>query len=156
MRRTILSLVLVCAVFFGSCPAAFAAGGDAYVDHGQNIVAPLSTNWFSGGTGTLNTISGRESEHDPISSGSVPDRAGVTDVEVRVTVSRGSIPFYLTVISPDGESASRYVSASTTLSFDEFDTLNPKGTWYIYICNDGELFTDVSTASARMTVTYSY
>lgn len=156
MRKTILSLVLVCAVFFSSCPAAFAAGTDAYVESGQSIVVPLSTNWFSGGTGTLNSISGRESEHDPISSGSVPAGAGVTDVEVRVTVSRGSIPFYLTVISPDGESASRYVSGSTTLSFDEFDTLNPKGTWYIYICNDGELFTDVSTASARMTVTYSY
>ena len=97
-----------------------------------------------------------QSQHDPISSGSVPDRAGVTDVEVRVTVSRGSIPFYLTVVSPEGKYASRYVSGSTTLSFDEFDTLDPEGTWYIYICNDGELFTDVSTASARMTVTYSY
>ncbi len=83
----------MCAVFFGSCPAAFAAGGDAYVESGQNVVVPLSTNWFSG--------SGR-------------------------------------------------------VTFDEFEGKNPYGTWYIYIKNTGSGFTDVSTASARMTVNYSY
>lgn len=155
MRKKVLSLFVACVMVLSLCPAAFAA--DVLVtEEANSAIAPLSTNWFSGGTGTLNTIAGRESEYDPVSSGSVPDGAGVTDVEVRVTVSRGSIPFYLTVVAPDGESASRYVSGSTTLSFDEFNNLNPEGTWYIYICNDGEMFTDVSTASARMTVTYSY
>lgn len=156
MRKTILSLVLVCAVFFGSCPAAFAAGTDAYVESEQSIVVPLSTNWFSGGTGTLNSISGRESAHDPVSSGSIPDGARVTEVEVSVTVSRGSIPFYLIVKEPNGETAQRYISGNGGVTFDEFEGKNPYGTWYIYIKNTGSGFTDVSTASARMTVNYSY
>ena len=44
----------------------------------------------------------------------------VTDVEVHVTVSRGSMPFYLVVVSPDGREASKYISGSTTVHFDEF------------------------------------
>ena len=157
MRKKLLSLISACIVVVSLCPAAFAADEGAMTNP-SNLIAPLATNWFSAGTGTLNTISGRESEHDPISSGSVPTNAQVTDVEVSVTVSRGSIPFYLVVEAPNGVSAERYISESGRVSFDEFAEygIDPEGTWYIYIYNEGSGFTDVSTASARMTVTYSY
>lgn len=83
-----------------------AAAGSASAGEPGGVAVPLSSKWFSGGTGTLNSISGRESEHDLVSSGSVPDGAEVTKVEVSVTVSRGSIPFSLVVVSPMAEQPS--------------------------------------------------
>ena len=159
MKRKILSAVLACLMLCGMmAPAALAAEAAPAPDEVVSAAAPRASNWFSGGTGTLNTMGGKPSKYDPVSSGSVPAGALVTNVEVSVTVSRGSIPFYLVVVAPSGEKAERYISASGRVEFDEFSKvdINPKGTWTIYIYNTGVSFTDVSTASARMTVTYSY
>ena len=158
MRKKILALVIACTMMFTMSVTAFAASPD---NHSQDIqlqksVTARASNYFSGGTGTLNTMAGSESKHDPISSGSVPYNATVTDVEVHVTVSRGSIPFYLVVVSPTGQKASRYIGTSQTLHFDEFNDISPDGKWFIYIYNTGSQFTDVSTANARMTVRYNY
>ena len=77
-------------------------------------------------------------------------------MELNVTVSRGSIPFYIVVESPNGYQAERYISTSGKVEFDEFNDFYPKGTWKIYIYNRGSAFTDVSTATARITVNYGY
>lgn len=92
MRKKVLALVIACTMMFTMSVTVFAASPD---NHSQDIqlqksVTVRASNYFSGGTGTLNTMAGSESKHDPISSGSVPYNATVTDVEVHVTVSRGS------------------------------------------------------------------
>lgn len=138
------------------CPMAFATSQSSYDSEVAGVVSQRASNYFTGGTGSLNTMAGKPYKHDPISSGSISFEAAVTDVEVHVTISRGSMPFYLVVESPYGEVESRYVSASTVLHFDEFNSIAPQGTWYIYIYNTGSVFTDVSTASARMKVYYDY
>ena len=55
----------------------------------QESATARASNYFSGGTGMLNTMAGKPSKLDPVSSGSVPDKASVTDVELHVTVSSG-------------------------------------------------------------------
>lgn len=78
-------------------------------------------------------------------------------MNLNVTVSQNSVPFYIVVKAPSGESAKEYISSSTTVTFtDEFEELNPKGTWNVYIYNTGTTFYDASTATARMTVNYQY
>lgn len=99
---------------------------------------------------------GSQSKIFNASSGSISANARVTNVELNVTVSRGSIPFYIVVESPNGYQAERYISTSGKVEFDEFNDFYPKGTWKIYIYNRGSAFTDVSTATARITVNYGY
>lgn len=158
MGKKLLALVAVCAMMFTMSTTALAAAPDdaAQEVQVQESVVARATNYFTGGTGTLNTMAGKPSKLDPVSSGSVPDKSSVTDVEVHVSVSRGSIPFYLVVTAPDGTWAERYVGATTTLKFDEFKDCSPSGKWFIQIYNTGSVFTDVSTATARMTVWYNY
>lgn len=158
MGKKLLALVAVCAMMFTMSTTALAVAPDdaAQEVQVQESVVARATNYFTGGTGTLNTMAGKPSKLDPVSSGSVPDKSSVTDVEVHVSVSRGSIPFYLVVTAPDGTWAERYVGATTTLKFDEFKDCSPSGKWFIQIYNTGSVFTDVSTATARMTVWYNY
>ena len=158
MGKKLLALVAVCAMMFTMSTTALAVAPDdaAQEVQVQESVVARATNYFTGGTGTLNTMAGKPSKLDPVSSGSVPDKSSVTDVEVHVSVSRGSIPFYLVVTAPDGTWAERYVGATTTLKFDEFKDCSPSGKWFIQIYNTGSAFTDVSTATARMTVWYNY
>lgn len=158
MGKKLLALVAVCAMMFTMSTTALAAAPDdaAQEVQVQESVVARASNYFTGGTGTLNTMAGNPSKLDPVSSGSVPDNSSVTNVEVHVSVSRGSMPFYLVVVSPDGYQAERYVSATTTLNFDEFNGKDPYGKWFIYIYNMGSAFVDVSTATARMTVQYNY
>lgn len=158
MGKKFLALVAACAMMFTMSATAFAASPD---DASQEVqvqesVTARASNYFSGGTGTLNTMAGKPSKRDPISSGSISFDNAVTDVEVHVTVSRGSMPFYLVVVSPDGREASKYISGSTTVHFDEFNGKKAQGRWFIYIYNTGSQFTDVSTATARMKVSYDY
>lgn len=124
----------------------------------ENMVSPmyLHNDYFTGGTGTMNSIAGSQSKIFNSSSGSISANARVTNVELNVTVSRGSIPFYIVVESPNGYQAERYISTSGKVEFDEFNDFYPKGTWKIYIYNRGSAFTDVSTATARITVNYGY
>lgn len=124
----------------------------------ENMISPmyLYNDYFTGGTGTMNSMAGSHSKIFNASSGSISTNARVTNVELNVTVSRGSIPFYIVVESPNGYQAERYISTSGKVEFDEFNDFYPKGTWKIYIYNRGSAFTDVSTATARITVNYGY
>lgn len=119
----------------------------------DNGVMPLSTNYFTGSTSRMNSLNGVMSGMSKISSGSISvGNPSVTSVSLNVTVSSGSSSFYLYVVSPSGKSASKLVRSSGTVTFSEFNGEDPTGSWYVYIITTGT----VSTATARMTVNYSY
>lgn len=75
----------------------------------------------------------------------------MSGVKVNATVSLGSDSFHLYVKHPSGVTAYRLVG-NTLPSFTECNGLHPDGTWQIYIVTTG----NVSTATARMTVNYTY
>ena len=154
MKKRITLLCLIILMLCAMCgTSVFAAELPS-----ENMVSPmyLHNDYFTGGTGTMNSIAGSQSKIFNSSSGSISANARVTNVELNVTVSRGSIPFYIVVESPNGYQAERYISTSGKVEFDEFNDFYPKGTWKIYIYNRGSAFTDVSTATARITVNYGY
>ena len=154
MKKRITSICLIILMLCAMCgTSVFAAELPS-----ENMVSPmyLHNDYFTGGTGTMNSIAGSQSKIFNSSSGSISANARVTNVELNVTVSRGSIPFYIVVESPNGYQAERYISTSGKVEFDEFNDFYPKGTWKIYIYNRGSAFTDVSTATARITVNYGY
>lgn len=154
MKKRIMSLglavLMLCSMMSVS---AFAA-----VPTAEDMVDPayIYNDYFTGGTGTMNSMAGTQSRIFTASSGGISDNARVTSVELNVTVSRGSIPFYIVVVDPNGAWAEQYVSVSGRLVFDDFNGRYPEGTWQIYIYNEGSAFTDVSTASAGITVYYGY
>lgn len=112
-----------------------------------------STNYFTGSTVKLNSLNGTSSTISTISSGSVlGTNPKVTSVKLNVTVSSGSAPFYLYVEDPNGNVDYTTVSRSGSVSFSSFNGVRPNGKWKVYIVTKGT----VSTATARMTVNYSY
>lgn len=64
-----------------------------------------ASNYFTGSTGTMNSLFGNPSASRNISSGSIPGNASVSSVKVNVNVSSGSDSFYLYVKHPSGYSA---------------------------------------------------
>ena len=60
-------------------------------------ISAYSSNYFSGITGKMNSLNGKQSRVFNISSGSIDTTAKVTNVTVNVTVSSGSSPFYLLI-----------------------------------------------------------
>ena len=123
------------------------------VDYGTaNHAYSISSNYFSGSTGTMNSFQGNQSRIFNISSGSVSDNAEVSDIELRVTVSSGSSPFYIVVKEPNGDFEQYKVTSSTTLDITDFENYKAKGTWQVYITGSSL----VSTATARMIVNYTY
>lgn len=165
MKKRILSLILACTMVFSVlCVSAAAAEPSTESGASSSVAVPnyLYNDYFTGGTGILNTIAGNISKIDPVSSGSLSVNAKVTSVELRVAVSKGSTDFYLGVISPKGTVVETYVIGSYTnsvtryITLDDFNGEDPYGTWYIYIYNTGTAFTDVATATVNMTVRYGY
>lgn len=165
MKKRILSLILACTMVFPVlCVSATAAEPSTESGAFSGVAVPnyLYNDYFTGGTGILNTIAGNMSKIDPISSGSVSENAKVTSVELKVSVSKGSTGFYLVVTSPKKTVAKTYVEGSFTnsvtryITLDDFNGENPSGTWYIYIYNTGTSFLDVATATVYMTVRYGY
>jgi len=154
MKKRIMSLglavLMLCSMMSVSAFAAAPATEDM-VDP-----AYIFNDYFVGGTGTMNSMAGTQSRIFTASSGGISPNARVTSVELNVTVSNGSIPFYIVVQAPNGFYAERYIRSSCEVVFDEFNDMYPKGTWQIYIYNEGSVFTDVSTASAGITVNYGY
>ena len=78
--------------------------------------------------------------------------AEVTKVTLNVTVSSGSSGFYIFVECPDGTYAERYVSRSGQITITDLNGHLAYGKWKISIMSVGQ----VSTATARMRVDYSY
>lgn len=112
-----------------------------------------ATNYFTGSTVKMNSLYRNKSAISNISSGSVlGTNPQVTSVSLNVTVSSGSDSFKLYVEDPSGYGGYTTISKSGTVKFSDFNGRNPKGTWKVYIVTNGT----VSTATARMTVNYSY
>ena len=155
MKKRAISAILVCLMLCAmlGTPASATAVADA-----ADSAAPayLYNNYFTGGTGTMNSMSGSKSKVFNASSGGLSDNARVTSVELNVTVSRGSIPFYIVLTDPVGHEYEQYVSATSRFTITAFNGYYPGGTWKIYIYNNGVDFTDVSTATASIRVNYGY
>lgn len=155
MKIKTMSLFLACLMLFtmlGAPASAMEAAG------ATDTAAPayLYNNYFTGGTGTMNSMAGSKSRVFTASSGGLSDNARVTSVELTVTVSRGSIPFYIVITDPMGHEYEQYVSATSRFTITAFNDFYPGGTWQIYIYNEGVDFTDVSTATASIRVNYGY
>lgn len=118
----------------------------------DNEAVTYSTGYFSGQTGRMNSWDGTESAAFTISSGSINRNAVVTKVTLNVTVSNGSSGFYIFVECPDGTYAERYVSRSGQIVINDLNGCLAYGQWKISIMTVGQ----VSTATARMRVDYSY
>lgn len=100
----------------------------------------------------MNSLHGKLSSSFNISSGSIPLGSEVSGVSLNITVSSGSSQFYIVVKEPNGYYDEQYASSSGTVSFTQFNNLDPTGTWQVYIRTTGI----VSTATASMTVNYTY
>ncbi|MDR2888721.1 MAG: hypothetical protein LBV33_02650 [Lachnospiraceae bacterium] len=113
-----------------------------------------ASNYFTGMTGKMNSLSGTPSGQWSIPSGSVLGQSpGVTEVTVNLTTSTGSSPFYLYVRNPAGETYYQSVGIRTTqVTFPDFDGDHPAGNWTVWIQSQGL----VTTTSARMRVDYTY
>lgn len=118
----------------------------------DSIAATYSTGYFTGQTGKMNSWEGTESAPYTISSGSIPEAAVVKGVTLNVTVSNGSSGFYIFVETPEGDYTDRYVSKSGEIRISDLNGCSAKGKWKISIMSVGQ----VSTATARMRVDYSY
>ncbi|SER69687.1 hypothetical protein SAMN04487884_10996 [Butyrivibrio fibrisolvens] len=113
-----------------------------------------ASNYFTGQTGTMNSLYGNESVRYPITSPTISTgNPLVTKVTVTVTKKSSSANFYLYVKSPSGNIESILVTSSGTYYFyTEFDNEDPEGTWYVWI----ESVSGIATASARLRVDYIY
>ncbi|MFJ7732812.1 hypothetical protein ACIQXF_13050 [Lysinibacillus sp. NPDC097231] len=157
MRKHILFLLTASTMLLTVPTPSFAAESAPQISEIEAIdssLVPYASNYFSGSTGTMNSLNGQESTAFNISSGSVPSNAKVSSVTLNVTVSSGSAPFYLQVKHPNGDIAQEYItgSGSKSVTLPQFNDTDPTGTWKVSIISTGV----VSTATARMTVNYTY
>ncbi len=115
-------------------------------------VSAATTNWFSGSTGTMNSLNGTKGNSFNITSPSINAASAITSITASVSVSNGSDQFYLTLVDPSGYSAQKLIGSSGTVTFTEFANRKAYGTWKTYITTTGL----VSTASAKYTFNYQY
>lgn len=113
-----------------------------------------ATNYFTGMTGTMNSLYGAESTRYPITSPSMSTgNPSVTKVTLTVTKKASSANFYIYVKSPSGTVENQLVTSSGTYYFNtEFDNEDPEGTWYVWIRS----VSGIATATARFRVDYTY
>lgn len=97
MKKRITSLCLIVLMLCAMCGTSVAAAELP----AENMISPmyLYNDYFTGGTGTMNSMAGSQSKIFNASSESISTNVRVTNVELNVTVSRGSIPFYIVVES---------------------------------------------------------
>ena len=158
MKKKFLSVLmaslLMCSFYATSVSAADPV---AVVQEMEMADAYATVNdYYRGSTGTMNTMAGTQSRIFSITSPVLPSNAAVTLADLNISVSSGSVPFYLVVVAPSGNQYQMYVDRSTSLTTDSFEGEPAKGTWRLYIYNTGSSFTDVSTATVNMTVYYQY
>ena len=96
MKKRAISALLVCLML---CTMLGTPASATAVSNSTDTATPayLYNNYFTGGTGTMNSMAGSKSRVFTVSSGGLSDNARVTSVELSVTVSRGSIPFYIVI-----------------------------------------------------------
>lgn len=151
MKKLVSSFLCIVLCVMCFMPVSAAENINAVTE--KNYAVSRSTNYFTGSTIKMNSLYGVQSAISNISSGSVlGTNPEVTSVSLSVTVSSGSDSFKLYVEDPTGYGGYTTVSKSGTVKLTAFDGRAPKGTWKVYIVTNGT----VSTATARMTVNYSY
>jgi hypothetical protein len=158
MLKKFFGIILVVVVVCSSLTIPVSANS-IQLDNGQDLndidsvtQAVAATGYFSGSTGTMNSLNGSQSRVFNMSSGSINNNSTITTIETNVTVSSGSSPFYLVLVDPSGYSASVLVTSSGAVTFTAFNGRNAKGTWKTYIVTTGL----VSTATARYKFYYQY
>jgi hypothetical protein len=165
MKKRTLSLITACVMVFSVLCIPVAAANistEPNASAGAVEQTYLYNNYFSGGSGTLNTVAGAQSKIASVSSGGLSVNAKVTSVALSITISKGSTDFYVVITSPEGSRIQTYVAGSNTstvtrnLTLNDFNNEYPKGTWNIYIYNTGTTYTEVATATINMTVNYGY
>ncbi len=104
-----------------------------------------ATGSFSKSTVKLNAIDGKQSTISSFTSGSVLGTSPkITNVKVFLNVSSGSDPFEFYLVSPSGQTVHFEPSTkNNTYYLNDFNGLNPKGTWKAYIINSGEVFSSL-------------
>jgi hypothetical protein len=154
LLRVLFAIAVSCTMF--ATPVSAAAtqiNNVGEISSTNNFVqASLNRDYFSGISGTMNSLYGSQSRAFNISSGSIDTSSKITSVEVNVTVSSGSNPFYLVLVDPSGYSVSKLIGASGQVTFNEFNGQYAEGTWKTYIITTAT----VSTATARFTLNYQY
>lgn len=146
----LLVLTLLCTLFVTPVSAAEAAN---YTEDQAVVTATSGSNYFSKTTPKLNSLNGLAAMAK-LSSGSCSgNERSITSVTVNCRVSNGSSRFYLTVVSPSGNSATTLAGTnSTTYTFPDFNGEDPKGDWYIIVESLGA----VTTVTATLKVNYNY
>lgn len=152
MNKQMFSLVVALMLIF-TLPTYIFAEEEAALTSDDTFTT-YASNYFSGNTGTMNSLSGKESKIFNISSGSTPTLSKVSSITLNVNVSNRSLPFYLNVKNPDGIVVQHYITGtgSKSVTLTEFNDTNPQGTWKVSITSTGL----VSTATASMKVNYTY
>jgi hypothetical protein len=109
---------------------------------------------LSGIMNALGSSNNGSSAKWPATSPTLPPSSEVTSVSVRLTVSSGSSPVHLWVESPEGWRVSKgtYGVGTHTVSFNEFNGDDPRGTWYTWIQTTGQ----VSSGTTNITVNYRH
>ncbi len=119
-----------------------------------------ASSFFSKSTTRLNAYNGGKSNESTFSSGSVPDDAKITGVRIHYTVSSGTDPYTVCLISPKNTKyvVSGPLSSTTVYDINAFNGENPEGTWTAYIVNAGYTthgnIYPVSTVTLSVTVNY--
>lgn len=151
MNKRICSLVVAIVMMLTMSVSVFAEETTLVPDE---AVSMLSTNYFTGSTGTMNSLYQNESTIFNISSGTIPSLSKVSSVTLNVNVSSGSGSFYLNVKHPNDDVVQHYITGtgSKSVTLNQFNNTDPQGTWKVSITTTGI----VSTATARMTVNYTY
>ncbi len=114
-----------------------------------------ATGYSSGSTKRMNSFNGKESAQSTITVSSYDKNAQTSTIELNITVSYGSSPFYIIVVDPNGNEYERLVSSSAKLTISDFSGYLANGKWKVSI-RTKETKNVVSTATARLKVNYIY
>lgn len=115
-----------------------------------------ATGYSSGSTKVMNSLNGIQSAKSPITCSPYDSNAKTSSVEVNVTVSSGSSPFYIIIESPDGTAKrEKLITSSTKFTITDLTTTDAAGKWQVSIRTQGTQNV-VSTATATVKVNYTY
>ncbi len=115
-----------------------------------------TTGYSSGSTKVMNSLNGVASAKSPITCSPYDVKAKTSTVEVNVTVSSGSSPFYIIIESPDGTvKREKLITSSTKFTITDMTSADANGKWQVSIRTQGTSNV-VATATATVKVNYTY
>ncbi len=121
----------------------------------EEVSTTSGSNYFSKILPKLNSINGTVSNVVTFSSGSISgSERVVTSISLYVRVSSGSDPFIIYIQAPDGTIYSFVITTSGTITIDNFNGCDPKGSWKIWIETQGTVSS--ATITAKICYDYSY